>query len=235
MIEPLYSIRDIVALTGGLSGLVTAWYYWKKFKRDIKIIPLTSWYITSSSKTYSQKEEKIPKIIGKKKRKISRCLINIETLVINNSGVEISITDVVCLTKVSKQFKKEDVYSKNVFVSKALNTKKFPIIISPYHSRKLKFIFQFQVDPYFLERMGIAWFIGWLKEKIPLFFAKSPEFNKEMWTLYPIIALLVFHINGRKLLKIKVASLPKREKRERGTIGIVELEKMKKDFWRNKV
>jgi len=79
-----------------------------------------------------------------------------------------------------------------------------------------------------IDRMGIVHFTGFLNGKIPSFLVDEREL-KEKWSLHPLDLLLSIHINGKKMYHTHIALFRETEGERSGTLGVVEIERIKKE------
>jgi len=232
MLEYFSYILGFIGALGGLSGVATTWYYWKRFKRKIKIIPLESWYKISeeiefdATRNYTTFRAGINQDVS---------FVELNFLVVNDSEVSISITDAVALVKYSKDLLKVDRgYSQTVFGFKPAIPTKLPITIKPHHAERIKLEFNFKgIKIELLEREIFKYFTGWLDD-IPIFIVSEFE-KREKREQLPIILRLILHIDARekKFVDFHVFNAEQFKKlySGTGTLSIVDIEEAKKEFW----
>ena len=221
-----------IAAAGGVGGISTAWYYWKRFKKRFKIIPLGSWYKVGTELYFDETQNSFKFLSDGDSSKI---LIELNFLIINDSEINISITDALAMVRLSKERMKIDIgYPSGVFEAKPAVSNKLPVTVPPHSSKKIKLEFNFKdIDLSLIDRCGCAYFLGWLND-VPTFIASEIEKDKK-WDLLPLLVRLVLHVDAEnpKIVDSCVSSEGQYKTRlGSGTFTITEIEKAKKEFWR---
>jgi len=236
MLEYLSYIFGFIAASGGLSGIVTSWYYWKRFKKKIEVIPLGSCYKVGEVVVYDATCDAAE---FKSNESLDKLLVELNFLVINDSEISISITDALALMKYSKSKIRVNIgYPKGVIVAKPALANKLPIIIQPHSSKKIKLEFNFKnIKLNLIERCGYAYFMGWLNG-VPTFFMSEIE-KERKWDSLPLDVRLVLHIDAKVKKIIDFCVLNDKQFKEEymgsGTLGLVDTERAKKEFWESKL
>jgi len=228
-------ILSIIGASGGLSGWVITWFYWKKFKRKIKVVPLHSWY--SRFKEFhvdSTGNSKITEIVEGKKDE-NKILMEINLLIVNDSEISVSITDVIAMVKYSKdKLPNLKGYTQAVFDAYPLNTDYIlPSTVKPHETKKLPLVYEFRdINIDFLERIGIARFGGWLGGKVPMLIADERE-KDEMWNILPLQTLLLLSVDAEKTEDVHVPVFPEDYKTEQkpATLDVIQIEDAKRKFF----
>ena len=232
--EPLIStLISVLGASGGISGLVTSWYYWKKFKKKLKIVPLESVYYSSKEIGIYDSEFKVIEVVKSKKDR--RFVIETNILIINESEISTSLTDVTAFIKYSKKCIKNRNYRNSVFESSYLNRAQLPLVIKPHTSEKIKLYFQFEAELSKIERFKVARFLGWLEGKIPVAIIDEIQ-NEKMWEERPLEMLLVLNFDGKDTEKLKVPVVSEKTFRVDHAIpNPILVEETKRDYWEGKI
>ena len=99
MFEFLSYVLGFIAACGGVSGIVTSWYYWKRFKKKYNFIPLGSWYKIGEEIIYDATRNLTE---HKSDGSPDKLLVELNFLIINDSEISISVTDALALLRYSR-------------------------------------------------------------------------------------------------------------------------------------
>ncbi|HEC77384.1 MAG TPA: hypothetical protein ENI33_09065 [Thermoplasmatales archaeon] len=227
-------ISSIIGASGGISGWILAWFYWKKFKRKIKVIPLHSWYGKFKELYIDNKGDfKIAEIVEGKKDE-NKILTEINLLIVNDGEISISLTDAIAMAKYSKDKLPTLGYTQAVFDTYPLNANYvLPFIVKPHEAKRLQLFYEFKnINTDFLERMGIARFGGWLGGRVPIVIADEREKDK-MWNILPLQVFLLLSIDAEDTENVYVPVFPENyeAKQKLTTLDVIQIEETKRKFW----
>jgi len=220
MVSEISIIEGIFTIIGSASGLIALSYLaLRKFRRRIRVFPsdgIFNYFID--------------------KKKSSRLAAEIEITIHNGKDESISITDIVGTLKYSKD---KIAHKQNVtelfFSEKPKNFDILPINIDARQSARIRLNFEFLgLDYSLIDRKIRATFFGFLG-KVPVVISDEREYIDE-WETHPLRLLLSVHVNGDRLVKTVASLLDKRirEQPQTGTLGVIDVKKIEKDFWDEK-
>jgi len=209
--NPPSIILNIIAAIGGIGGITTTWYYWRRFKKRFKIVDTGSWYEVNEDKL----------------------IIKLRILFLNDSEINVSITDAKALIRLSKERIGKDIgYPQGVFEGRLVTKDIFPIVIPPHTSKKvdLDFIFE-SANLQLIDRCQPAYFLGWL-DNVPTFISIESEKLKK-WDILPLRARLLLHVDAEKVRVVDFCVSRKKDEANMdiGTFSFIDLERAKKEFW----
>jgi hypothetical protein len=220
------SIRTLILLGGGLAGYASvAYLIWKKFKKSFRIYDLGGYYETRKTSNEGFSDIKAVMDVG----------------FFNDSDETISITDIIGSLKYDKELLNHATPLINaptipdVYPERPENLDEvISFNIPPHETVKKKIVIVFPnmvVD--LVHRIGFAHFGGFLDGKTPFLVADEREL-KEKWSAHPLNMLLSVHINGRKKSHSYISLYTETEKGVSGTLNIIDIEKIKKDYHEDK-
>ncbi|RLF43260.1 MAG: hypothetical protein DRN18_00540 [Thermoplasmata archaeon] len=227
-------ISSIIGATGGASGWTLTWFYWKKFKRRIKVTPLHSWY--SKTRKFSIDDDGSYRIVeiteGRKDK--NKILMEINLLIVNDGEISISITDAIAMVKYSKDKLPALQYTQAVFEAHPLNVDyTLPFVVKSHEAKKLQLFYEFKnINVDLLERVGFAKFLGWLRGEVPIVIADERE-KEKLWDTLPLQTLLLLHVDAEETENIYIPVFPEDHKIEQKliTLDAIQVENIKRKFW----
>ncbi len=216
-------VVELITLGGGFAGYASiAYLLWKKFKKNIRVYGISGTYEVEKAKSEG----------------FYNVTATIEVGFLNDSDETIAITDIGGSLK----------YNKELYDKMLASSVNIPRIPEVYFGRPKNFyeVANFSIQPHgavkksiiivfpnmiidLIDRIGFAHFVGFLNGKIPFFQVDEREL-KENWSVHPLVLLLSVHVDGRKIQNIQVSLFKKSEAEMSGTLNIVDIEKIKKNF-----
>jgi hypothetical protein len=214
---------ELIGLGGGLAGYVSiAYLLWKKYRKNVRIYGISGTYAVRNTKN----------------EQLSDIISTIELGFLNDSDQTISITDIVGSLKYNKEL-----YDK--VVSSQINIPRIPQVYSE-RPQNFREVVNFNVAPHetvkktttiifsdmfvdLIDRIGIAHFVGFIDGKIPFLSVYETEL-KEKWSVHPLDLLLTVHVDGKKIHNTNITLFRRSEGSESGTLNVIDIEKIKKEF-----
>jgi hypothetical protein len=213
---------ELVTLGGAVAGYASTLYIvLKRIKKRIRVYDVCGTYETRES--------------GHKGSADINVMIDVAFL--NDSDETVSITDIIGTLKYNKEL-----YDK---ATSSINVPRIPDVhsarpenfdqvvnfsISPHETikKRLKITFPNMIVDY-VDRLGLAHFGGFLDGKIPFLRVEETEL-KEKWSEHPLTLLLSIHVDGKRKYHTYVMLWKNNEKAASGTMSIIDIEKIKKDY-----
>lgn len=198
-------IFQILATIGGLSGIVSAFKWFKNKRAKVKIL-------SSLGEYYFYQDE---------------LFVHTKLQITNEKEDSVFITDIVALMKENPSKTKD---KKGRVFNKRPTTTFSPTKIEAKGTIEIEFTINFStMDIHPINRVGLASSFGFLDNGMPIIIVKESIFD-EKWDQLPLEMKLFIHINGKEITESMIGVFAQGNIESHGTLNVIQIAQLERDY-----